>query len=36
MTFFSLKFEIFDENDPPRRHIKYKRIDFAPVTNQLW
>ena len=24
-----LKFEIFYENHPPRRHIKYKRIDFA-------
>ena len=25
-----LKFEIFYENHPPTRHIKYKRIDFAP------
>ena len=25
----NLKFETFYENHPPRRHIKYKRIDFA-------
>ena len=25
-----LKFEIFYENHPPTRHIKYKRIDLAP------
>ena len=28
--FFLLKFEFFFENCPPTRHIKYKRIDFAP------
>ena len=29
--FFFLKFEVFfNENHPPTRHIKYKRIDFAP------
>ena len=25
-----LKFEIFYENHPPSRHLKNKRIDFAP------
>ena len=30
MKFFFLKFENFHENHPPTRHIKYKRIDFAP------
>ena len=29
MKFFFLKFEIFYENHPPTRHIKYKKIDFA-------
>ena len=28
--FFLLKFEIFYDNHPPTRHIKYKRIVFAP------
>ena len=31
MKFFFLKFEIFYENHPPTRHIKYKKIDFAPI-----
>ena len=40
MKFFFLKIEIFFENHPPTRHIKYKRIDFAPcnrsiITNEL-
>ena len=30
LIFFLLKFEIFYENYPPTRHIKYKRKDFAP------
>ena len=34
MKFF-LKFEIFDENYPPKRHIKYKRIDFAPCNKSV-
>ena len=25
-----LKFEIFYENHPPKRYIKYKKIDFVP------
>ena len=25
-----LKLEIFYENHPPTRHLKHKRIDFAP------
>ena len=29
MKFFFLEFEIFYENHPPTRHIKYERIDFA-------
>ena len=31
-TFF-LKFEVFSENHPPTRHIKYKRINFAASNN---
>ena len=34
--FFLLKFEVFNENHPPTRHIKNKKIDLAFVTNQLW
>ena len=30
-----LKFEIFNENYPPTRHIKYKRIDFAPCNKSI-
>ena len=30
-----LKFEIFYENHPPTRHIKYKRIDFAPCNKPI-
>ena len=30
-TFFFLKFENFYENHPPTRHLKYKKIDFAPI-----
>ena len=30
MKFFFLKFEIFYENHPPTRHIKYKMRDFVP------
>ena len=30
------KFEIFSENHPPTRHIKYKRIDFVPCKTQSW
>ena len=29
-NFFLLKFEFFYKNHPDTRHIKYKRIDFAP------
>ena len=30
-----LKFEIFYENHPPLRHIKYKRIDYAPCNKSI-
>ena len=30
-----LKFEIFYENHPPTRHIKYKRIGFAPCNKSI-
>ena len=30
-----LKFEIFYENHPPTRHIKYRRIDFAPCNKPI-
>ena len=30
MKFFFLKIEVFYENYPPTRHIKYKKIDFIP------
>ena len=33
--FFFLKCEIFYENHPPTRHIKYKRIDFAPCNKTI-
>ena len=29
------KFEIFYENHPPTRHLKYKRIDFAPCNKPI-
>ena len=35
MIFFSLKFEIFYENHPPTRHIKYKMIDSAPCNKSI-
>ena len=36
MKIFFLKFEIFfDENHPPSRHIKYKKIDFAPCNKSI-
>ena len=31
MKTFFLKFDFFYENHPPTRHIKYKKIDFAPI-----
>ena len=30
-----LKFKIFNENHPPTRHLKYKRIDFAPCNKPI-
>ena len=30
-----LKFEIFYENHPPTRHIKYKRVDFATCNKSI-
>ena len=30
-----LKFDLFNENHPPTRHIKYKRIDFAPCNKSI-
>ena len=35
MKFFFLKFEIFFENHPPTRHIKYKKIDFVPCNKSI-
>ena len=35
MKIFFLKFEVFYENHPPTRHIKYKRIDFAPCNKSI-
>ena len=35
MNFFFLKFEFFNENHPPTRHIKYKRIDFLPCNKSI-
>ena len=35
MKFFLLKFEIFDENHHPTRHIKYKLIDFALISKSI-
>ena len=29
------KFEFFHENNSPTRHIKYKRIDFAPCNESI-
>ena len=31
----NIKFEIFYENHPPTRHIKYKRIDFIPCNKSI-
>ena len=30
-----LKNEIFDENHPPTRHMKYNRIHFAPCNKSI-
>ena len=35
MKVFFLKFEIFYQNHPPTRHIKYKRIDFATCNKSI-
>ena len=35
MKFFFLKTGIFYENQPPTRHINYKRIDFAPSIKSI-
>ena len=36
MKFFFLKFEIFlNENHPPTRHIKYKKVDWAPCNKSI-
>ena len=35
MKFFFLKFEFFDKNHPPTRHIKYKKIDFVPCNKSI-
>ena len=35
MKFFFLKFEIFYENHPPTRHLKYKKIDFVPCNKPI-
>ena len=33
--FFFLKFEIFYENHPPTRQLKYKKIDFVPCNKSI-
>ena len=36
MKFFFLKFEVFfNENHPPTRHLKYKRIEFVPCNKSI-
>ena len=35
MKFFFPKFEIFCENHPPTRHMKYKKIDFVPCNKSI-
>ena len=35
MKFVFLKFEIFYENHPPTRQIKYKKIDFVPCNKSI-
>ena len=35
MKFFFLKFEIFYENHPPTRHLKYKWIEFAHFNKSI-
>ena len=35
MKIFFLKFEIFYENHPPTRHIKYKNVDFVPCNKSI-
>ena len=35
MKIFFLKFEVFHENHPPTRHIKYKKIDFVPCNKAI-
>ena len=35
MKIFFLKFEIFNENHPPIRHIKYKKRDFVPCNKSI-
>ena len=35
MKVFFLKFEIFYENHPPTRQIKYKKVDFVPCNKSI-
>ena len=35
MKIYFFLFEIFYENHPPTRHIKYKRIDFAHCNKSI-
>ena len=35
MKIFFFKFEIFYENHPPTRHLKYKKIDFVPCNKSI-
>ena len=35
MKFFFLNFEMFYENHPPTRHIKYKKINFVPCNKSF-
>ena len=34
MNFFP-KFEFLNKNHPPTRHLKYKRIEFAPCNKSI-
>ena len=35
MKIFFLKYEIFYENYPPTRHLKYKKRDFVPCNKSI-
>ena len=35
MNFFFQNLKFFNENHPPTRHIKYKKIDFVPFNKSI-